>query len=166
MKFFMNSKKKIDEDAVLSELSGSGFFKPRESDDVKNTPQQEHTNELVDDNVDSTVDKSTIESTSRPVDRQANRQTDTSTKQQTGRSFDHSVILGRPKSFYITKKQDKDLDVVVQKLSQKLEGKISHKVDRSAVMRLILESRNITDDRIVSELANQLVNRLVDQLVD
>jgi hypothetical protein len=162
----MSSKKKIDENAVLTELSESRFFQPRESDDAEKMPQQSHENETVDNIVDQSTDESVIRSPRRLVDEQANRQTDTPAKQQTGQLFDHSAILGRPKSFYITKKQDKDLDILVQKLSQKLEGKISHKVDRSAVVRLILESNSITNDQTVDLLARRLVDKLVNQLVD
>jgi hypothetical protein len=174
MKYFMSSKKKIDEHAVLSELSESRFFQPRESEDTENTPQQSHENELADSPVDRNVDQQADNQADNRVDevvnqsvsRQARQPVSQSTGRQSGGSFDRSDILGRPKSFYITKKQDRDLDALVQKLGQKLEGKINQKIDRSLAVRLILESNNITDDKTVSVLAGRLVDKLVNQLVD
>src|SRR5919106_3184142 len=160
MKYFMSSKKKIDENAVLTELSESRFFQPRESDDAEKTAQQSHENELVDRNVDQQVDNQADnrvdEVVNQSVSRQARQPVSQSTGRQSGGSFDRSDILGRPKSFYITKKQDRDLDVLVQKLGQKLEGKINQKIDRTLAVRLILESNNITDDKTVSVLAGRL----------
>jgi len=162
----MSSKKKIDENAVLTELSESRFFQPRVSEDKENTPQQSRKNE----DVDNTVDQQTDHTVDMPVDRPASRPVSQSIGRQDRRpsseAFDKSGILGRPKSFYITKKQDKDLDILVQKLAHKLEGKISQKIDRSVVVRLILESTNITDDQTVGVLASRLVDKLVNQLVD
>jgi hypothetical protein len=37
-------------------------------------------------------------------------------------------------------------------------------VDRSTVVRLLLEVSAVTDDRSINRLANRLVNRLVNQL--
>ena len=166
----MSSKKKVDENAVFTELSESRFFHPRESEDTENTAQQSRKNEDADSTVDNEVDQQTDHTVDTPVDRPASRPVNQSTSRQDRRhpseAFDKSGILGRPKSFYITKKQDKDLDILVQKLAHKLEGKINQKIDRSLVVRLILESTNITDDQTVGVLASRLVDKLVNQLVD
>ena len=99
-------------------------------------------------------------STSDPSSQLTGRSTDRPTTQM----FDHSVILGRPKAFYITEQQDKDLDVAVDKLTAKLQGRGNQKIDRSTVVRLLLEVNDITTDQTVDRLANQLVSRLVSQL--
>ncbi len=166
----MSSKKKIDENAVLTELSESRFFQPRESEDEENTAQQGQKSEPTDSTVDNIagqrVDNHVDTPVDKPVSRPARQPVSQSTSRQNGRSFDRSDILGRPKSFYITKKQDRDLDVLVQKLGQKLEGKINQKIDRSLAVRLILESNSLTDDQTIDLLARRLIDKLVNQLVD
>ena len=75
-----------------------------------------------------------------------------------------SPILGKPKGFYITEQQDKALDVAVEKLAARLRGRVSQKIDRSTVLRLLLDVSNVIDDETINQLANQLINRLVKQL--
>ncbi len=80
--------------------------------------------------------------------------------------FDHSPVLSRPKGFYITEKQDKELDRGVRKLSEKTKGKVLQKIDRSTLLRLILDDIDLTDDQTVNRLYNRLINRLVNQLTN
>ena len=107
---------------------------------------------------------SAVQPTDPATSEPTGQSTDPSTDRSTGRMFDHSVILGRPKAFYITEQQDKDLDVTVDKLTAKLQGRGNQKIDRSTVIRLLLEINDITTDQTVDRLANQLVSRLVSQL--
>jgi hypothetical protein len=188
MKYSM-AKKKIDENSVLSELSSSSFFSTHGEDESDFSAQQSDISDndksvdnIVDSSIDESADLSTDEPTGRQNDKQTHKETDVSDSQPNAslsnkvttstpsrkkkQQFDNSVILSRPKSFYITKKQDADIDVVVDKLSDVLEGKIAHKVDRSLVARLILESSDWTSDDAIDKLAKHLVDKLVSQLVD
>lgn len=80
--------------------------------------------------------------------------------------FDHSPILSRPKGFYITEKQNKDLDKGVRKLAEKTKGKVAQKIDRSTLLRLILDDIDLSDDQTVNRLYNRLIDRLVNQLTN
>lgn len=102
----------------------------------------------------------TKQSTSQSTSRLVNQLADWSTNP----SIDRSTILGRPKAFYITQKQDEDLDKAVEKLSRKMGEKINQKIDRSTIIRLLLEDIDITSDRTVDRLASRLVGRLISRL--
>ncbi len=80
--------------------------------------------------------------------------------------FDHSPVLSRPKGFYITEKQDKEIDRGVRKLSEKTKGKVLQKIDRSTLLRLILDEIDLADDQTINQLYNRLNNRLVNQLTN
>lgn len=108
--------------------------------------------------VSQPVDQST-NNASKPVDQEASQPA----IKETAQSFDQSPILGRPKSFYITKRQDKDIDTLVRKVTSRTEH-LPYKVDRSTVLRLILESSDITADEYADHITNQLTNKLVSQL--
>jgi hypothetical protein len=86
------------------------------------------------------------------------------TKTKPSGTVDSSPILGRPKAFYITEAQDRDLDTLVAGISQRLAGRLNFKVDRSVVARLILESSILTSQETTDLLADELVTRLVSQL--
>lgn len=160
-------KKPVNADVIANELrEGSAFFR-QAREQVDPEASQEST------------PRSTVAPVGRPVGHSTSQSTYRLTGQSTGQStgqearpatpaeetaFDTSVILGRPKSFYITERQDRELDVTVSKLQEKLNGRGNQKVDRSTVMRLLLEVNNITDDSTVDRLASQLVRRLVSQL--
>ena len=182
-------KKKINEDSMLSELSESNFFRPNEAEEDETTAQQSgdsSQDELVDNVVDSgvdseagqPVDQSTGVETGRQNSKPQQQRTDSlrkrggSTggdgrrKQQQNPHFDNSPVLSRPKSFYITKKQDADIDDIAERIEEILEGKIAHKIDRSVVVRLILESQEWTSEDAVEMLSKHLVSKLVSQLVD
>src|SRR3712207_5084593 len=140
-------KKPVNADAIANELrEGSAFF--------RQAREQVSTEEPA--TATLTADEPAPPVVAQPVSRSASR----SASQSTGASttprakpspaaaltpaFDTSVILGRPKSFYITEQQDRDLDVTVSKLQEKFNGRGNQKVDRSTVMRLLLEVNNIT----------------------
>jgi len=108
--------------------------------------------------------RSTAQSTDRSTNQSIDQLTDPSIAQPAEPPFDSSPILGKPKGFYITEQQDEDLNTAVVKLTARLKGRGTHKVDRSTVVRLLLEVNDVTDDRSINRLANRLVNRLVNQL--
>jgi hypothetical protein len=84
--------------------------------------------------------------------------------QPVNQSTDRSAILGRPKSFYITEQQDENLDIAVKMLSEAVKGKVQQKVDRSILIRTLIEESNITSSETISRLASRLVSRLISQL--
>lgn len=149
-------KKRLNEESVVNELKGSSLFfqgaEKRKTTPL--SPQQQGKNEKI--------------KKSKPPIQSTNQLTSRSTSQPTGQStnnkIDKSVILGRPKAFYITKKQDKDLDIAVEKVAKKVESKVNQKIDRSTVLRLLLEANDITDDKTIDKLCNQLVSQLISQL--
>jgi hypothetical protein len=106
------------------------------------------------------ADQSSSESTHRPTKQPVDQSIDRST----GRSIDDSAILGKPKAFYISEKQDKDLNRAVELLSNELNGKINQKIDRSTIVRLILEKSQITKKESIMQMADQLVSQLVNRL--
>jgi len=154
----MSNKKKIDEKAILSELSHSSYFSQEKTKDEEKAPENKAQSVAIDESIDLSVDSIIDQSVDQSIDQSASR--------QSKRHANRSAILGKPKAFYITKKQDKDLDLLVQKLSQELEGKINQKIDRSTVVRLILDASDPMDAQSVKRLAKQLVDQLVSQLVD
>ena len=154
----MSNKKKIDEKAILSELSHSSYFSQEKTKDEEKAAENKAQSVAVDESIDLSVDSIIDQSVDQSIDQSASR--------QSKRHAHRSAILGKPKAFYITKKQDKDLDLLVQKLSQELEGKINQKIDRSTVVRLILDASDPMDAQAVKRLAKQLVDQLVSQLVD
>ena len=159
-------KKPVNADAIANELrEGSAFFRQaREqvatAEPTASTPPTSEAAAPVSQSSSRSAGRPASQSTGRPAERSIARP---ATKLDTP-TFDTSVILGRPKSFYITERQDRDLDITVGKLQEKLNGRGNQKVDRSTVMRLLLEVNNITDDDTVHPLGSHLVSRLVSQL--
>lgn len=152
-------KKNLNQSPITNELRGaSAYFRPPAdapapegpvSDDVALTGQP--------------ADRSVSQSTSQSID----QPTDPFTAEAAvppSQVFDTSPILGRPKAFYLTEQQDKDLDTLVAKLTDRLRGRGNQKIDRSTVIRLLLEASDLTTDQTIDRLANQLVSRLVSQL--
>jgi hypothetical protein len=80
--------------------------------------------------------------------------------------IDTSQVIAKPKGFYITKNQDEDLDEAVKKLNKRLEGKVMVKIDRSTILRLLIEEANLTKEETIERLSNQLINRLINQLTN
>ncbi len=117
-----------------------------------------------------------VASKDNPVNQPASQSTDESTNQSTGQPteyatgpsvrspIDESPILGRPKAFYITKRQDEAIDRAVHKLSEKLEGVTNLKVDRSTVIRALLDTTDMAGEATIERLADNLVNQLVSRL--
>ena len=84
--------------------------------------------------------------------------------QSINQPIDTSQVLAKPKGFYISEKQDEDLDIAVKKLSDKMKGKLTAKIDRSTILRLIIDQANITNEDAISKLAGQLTSQLIRQL--
>ena len=107
-------------------------------------------------------------SDNKSFDPQANRlaglSVETTGSKSTARAFDMSLILPKPKAFYITEKQNEDLDVLVKKLAEKVKGKVAQKMDRSVATRLIFENVGLASDETAEQLANLLISRLTSQL--
>lgn len=146
-------KKQLDTQGMLNELKrGSRFFAPAP------LPPATHPSAVRTFGPTSgqTIDPSTHESTGLPAN--------PSTPESTAQSVDRSPILGRPKAFYITQQQDRDLDGVVARLAERAAGKVAHKIDRSTVLRLLLEGANLTSEQTSERLYGQLVRRLIRQL--
>src|SRR5918997_1178808 len=97
-------KKKVNAHVIASELAeGSAFFRQAREQDaavatVEGPPDQSAAAPAA-----PAITQATSHTASQPTD----QSTDQSTDQRPVRRFDTSPILGRPKSFYITGKQDK-----------------------------------------------------------
>jgi hypothetical protein len=158
-------KKKVNAEAIANELSeGSAFFRQAREQDVVGATGNGPVNQPAVVSTSTPVAQLTAETTSRPTTASASQSTRQSTKSRPTRRFDSSPILGRPKSFYITDQQDKELDTAVARLTERLQGRGNQKIDRSTVMRLLLEVSDVSNDATIDRLADQLVNRLVSQL--
>ncbi len=94
---------------------------------------------------------------SRPSGRQNKRPSPRTTKE-----VDQDQILSRPKAFYITKKQSDVLDDLVKAMRKKASGKSTVKIDRSTVIRLLLDRANLEDESAADELIDTLVEQLSD----
>lgn len=159
-------KKPVNADAIANELrEGSAFFRQaREHETAEEPPTSTAPPTTEPIPIAATAPASQSASGSVSQSTSGSTTTRVASARPAVPTFDTSIILGRPKSFYITERQDRDLDVVVGKLQEKLNGRGNQKVDRSTVMRLLLEVNNITDDQTVDRLTSHLVSRLVSQL--
>ena len=147
-------KKKLNEAGIVNELKGSSLYfqaKKNLEQDRQAEVKAQRSEKL--NNVNE-------KSSERPT----NQSTGQSTTSSTNLLVDKSGILGRPKAFYISDKQDKDLDIAVDKLTRKVEGRVNQKIDRSTIIRLLLETNRITTDEMIDKLASQLIGRLISQL--
>ena len=142
--------KQLNEAALGNELKASSFFVKAQAADAPAPPQVAASK--------TKASRKTPEAPETPAE-----EAETSKAARVGK-VDSSAILGRPKAFYITAEQDKDLDTLVAEISLRLAGRLNFKVDRSVVVRLILESSNLTDKATVSRLADEFVSRLVSRL--
>lgn len=142
-------KKKLDTNGIMNELkSGSRFFAP--------APHSMPTHQ--------TTPLSTEQSTDGSIDQSIHQSSAESADASSPRPVDRSAILGRPKAFYITAQQDADLDHAVQQLAALAEGKVGQKIDRSTLVRLLLEQADLKNPDTAHKLYNQLVSRLISQL--
>ncbi len=121
--------KKLDEKTIVNELHGeSAFFRPsppllREIPSPHVTgkhKKKEATQQGVNNPAIRLRDEAADKNASQPVDQSTARSVDQSTRELKRHPFDMSPVLSRPKSFYITEKQDEDLDILVKKLADKV----------------------------------------------
>jgi hypothetical protein len=159
-------KKKINAQAIADELrDGSVFFADaRQRAEAEARPEELEENQPMTAPADVPASQPVGPSTQRSAVRSTRQSTTGETGQPSGPSFDTTMILGRPKAFYITEKQDKALDVAVDKLAARLNGRGNQKIDRSTVVRLLLEMSDVADDTTVDRMASHMVSRLVSQL--
>lgn len=144
-------KKQLDTAGIVNELKmGSRFFSPRPTANTQTT--------------DQTTMQSTMESTPPSTDPPTSQSTDVPPSPSPQPAVDRSAILGRPKAFYISTQQDADLDAAVQQLAALAEGKVGQKIDRSTVVRLLLDQANLANPATAERLYGQLVSRLISQL--
>ena len=104
------------------------------------------------------------EAITAPVTQPVAEQVNQPVNQSINSPIDTSQVLAKPKGFYISEKQDEDLDIAVKKLSDKMKGKLTAKIDRSTILRLIIDQANITNEEAISKLAEQLTSQLIRQL--
>lgn len=179
-------KKQLNTEGIINELSGnSAFFKQKPAtkdekkvsiDEASDKPAMQSAGHAidqkakqspeksVDQQMDRSINQSTRKSTESSVNRPIKRLTNQSIDQSPARSTDDSAIMGKPKGFYISEKQDKDLNRAVELLSNELKGKITQKIDRSTIVRLILERSQVTKKESIMQMADQLINQLVSRL--
>jgi len=146
--------KSINTDFLESELKGSAFFggksTPQDSPPlpvpkpVKKDPVKEK---------EPAIEQPIVQSIDQSIDESINV-----------KEIDHSPVMGKPRGFYITEQQNQDLDMVVLEISKRLGGKLPFKVDRSVLIRLILESSNLTNIENINKLSTQLISRSISQL--
>ncbi len=158
-------KKKVNADVIASELAeGSAFFRQAREQDAAVATVEGPPDQSAAASAAPAATQATSHTASQPTAQPTSQSTKQPTKQRPARRFDTSPILGRPKSFYITGQQDKDLDAAVARLTERLQGRGNQKIDRSTVMRLLLEVSDVSNEATVDRLADQLVSRLVSQL--
>lgn len=80
--------------------------------------------------------------------------------------IDTTPVQGRPRSFYLTQKQHRDLDIAVARLETRLNGNVPQKMNRSTLLRLLLEVSDVTSEATIERLAAQQVKRLLSQLTE
>lgn len=146
--------KQINTDFLESELKGSAFFggkstvqdspTPPASNPAKKAPVKEK---------EPVIEQPIVQSITQSIDQSIDV-----------KEIDHSPVMGKPRGFYITEKQNEDLDMLVLEISKRLGGKLPFKVDRSVLIRLILESSDLTNVENINKLATQLISRSISQL--
>jgi hypothetical protein len=181
-------KKKLDVTAISNELEGASVFFAAKKDASTPTPPApsttqstvQSTNQSTHQPVDQLTNKQIIQSPEQPTDqvtntlsnqpmsqtndKPVNRQRSQSPNPPIKQAIDTSMIIGKPKGFYISEKQDTALDEAVRNVSEILKGKVSNKIDRSTIIRLVLEEANLEAKETAEKLANRLVSRLINQL--
>lgn len=146
--------KQINTDFLESELKGSAFF------GGKSTPQDSPPLPVSKPIIKSPV-KEKEPAIEQPIVQSITQSIDQSIDIK---EIDHSPVMGKPRGFYITEKQNEDLDMLVLEISRRLGGKLPFKVDRSVLIRLILESSGLTNVENINKLATQLISRSISQL--
>ncbi len=162
-------KKTLNTADIANELrGGSSFFQPSSTPSIKGSQPSnlEAADQPVTQSVDQSTNQSTIVSTTQPLTKSVVKPIGHVNDSPVKKPIDSSPILGRPKAFYITKKQDDDLDKAVKMLAEKVEGRVVQKIDRSTILRLILEDDEITTKETIDRLTSRLTSRLISQLTN
>jgi len=172
-------KKQLNVASIANELkNGSRFFSPQVDDDAaKESPEVKRpgievndyafeaestapsTEQSASQSTSQSANGSTAQSTIESTRQSATQSTSQSTEQSATNHYDESPILGRPKSFYISHQQDKDLDLAVAKLASGEFGPQTQKIDRSSLLRLILEEMNVTSEKTLQRLQQRHIDR-------
>jgi len=148
--------KVINTDFLESELKNSAFFGTKSKDQTPPTPAEP-----------KQVKKPTVKEQTPAVNQPVNSPVNPPINQSVNSSgMDRSPVKGKPTGFYISEKQHLDLDIAVAEVSKRVGGRILFKVDRSMLLRLILESADLTSAETINKLSTQLINRSINQLTD
>jgi len=173
-------KKKLNITAISNELQGASvFFQPNKTqstalstaqsvDQTTNQPANQPVSQPSNKPIEQPTPQPNNQPTQQVIDQSNHRQIEPSVNQRASQpnnsTIDSSNILGRPKSFYITEKQDTELDVTVKHLTEVVQGKVNQKIDRSTVIRLLLEEADLTKKKTAERLASRLISQLISQL--
>lgn len=169
-------KKKLDIAAISNELEGASVFFAQSRSQAANRstdqsisrsisqPADQSSNQSTNSPNGQLIDQEKSQSVNRKSDKSTERQANQSIQSLTNKAIDNSIILGKPKAFYISAKQDAELDMAVKSVSALLGGKVNQKIDRSTIVRLLLEEADLSSKKTADRLANRLVNRLISQL--
>ena len=157
--------KTLNEDTLKSELAGSAFFMRAETPPSPTLPRRDISRQQKSPKKVS-VRKRQVKEKNEPQAPSSVLVPSEAVIAREGVKVDPKAILGRPKAFYITVEQDKNLDALVSELSIRLAGRLNFKVDRSVVIRLILDTQSLTSEGTVERLSDKLVGQLVSQLTD
>jgi len=164
-------KKNLDARSVLNELKqGSRFFgapapaeyPPAGAARKASLPQMASTSTRP--STDRLTDRSTSRSTGQLTRWSTSRPTERSTNESMHQLTEQSTMLERPKAFYITSQQDADLDTAVSKLAVRGASNVGQKVDRSTVIRLLLDEARLTSEHTIERLHQRLIKGLIRQL--
>jgi hypothetical protein len=157
--------KTLNEDTLKSELAGSAFFMRAEAPLSPTLPRQDISRQQKSPKKTS-ARKEQVKEKDEPQAPSSVLAPSAAMIAREGVKVDPKTIMGRPKAFYITVEQDKKLDALVSELSIRLAGRLNFKVDRSVVIRLILDTQSLTSEGTVERLSDKLVGQLVSQLTD
>lgn len=102
--------------------------------------------------------------TSKPIKKKVAQSTVQLTSESTDKSTNQSIILKKPKAFYITKKQNKDLDLLVRRVGERLNQKLNIKIDRSTIIRSLLDYSKIDAPETAEALSEYMVEELIKKI--
>lgn len=105
----------------------------------------------------------------KPIDNNIDQSTNQSSNLSTNSIVDDTIdilddVMTRPKAFYITKRQDRNIDRLVEKINDRYNLKLKVGIDRSLVVRLLLEDVNLLDDLLADRLTDRLKEYLRKQM--
>lgn len=125
-------------------------------------PPQETGSQAPPEAVKQTIKTSVAQSTSKPINSSVNQ----SVNRPVNQSIGDITPMAKPKGFYITQKQHNDLNKAVEKLAKKMEGKTTMVIDRSIVLRLLIDAAEIDTQKGIDQLIEQLTKQLISQLTN